>query len=265
MKTRHIATVIAVLAGMAMGCKRVEDVAPQTHSLLPLAVGNEWVFVDSFITSTSLPSNDTIVTEVTYRVTRRKLTPETYRGNADRKVQRFEAWDVGISSLPSKVFTYIVDSSRVYGSQPYYQMLTTTNDQCNQVRLALGSSVPTINIESDQVFAGLVEPSGDTSAISLYPIFQDVPECIQDLGPTNLKGVQYNLPIQPLHVDATIVPVSSPAGVFGCQAIGNAYWAPGVGLVRVVNRAEAAFFDADFQAQTGHLTWSRTLKNYTLH
>lgn len=265
MKPHRIATVIAVLAGMAMGCKRVEDVAPQTHSLLPLAIGNEWVFVDSFITSTSLPSSDTLVTEVTYRVTRRKRTTETYRGSGDRKMERFEAWDVEISNLPSKVFTYIVDSSRVYGSQPYYQLLSIPNDQCNQVRMGLGTSVPIINTESDQLFAGLVEPSNDTSALSMYPIFQDVPECIENLGPTNLKGIQYKLPAQPLHVDATIVPVTSPAGTFGCQAIGNAFWAPGVGLVRVVNRGEAAFFDANVRAQTGQLTWSRTLKSYTLH
>ncbi|MFN8394122.1 MAG: hypothetical protein U0176_05545 [Bacteroidia bacterium] len=265
MKARRIATVIAVLAGMAMGCKKVEDVAPQTHSLLPLAVGNEWVFVDSFFTTTSLPSSDTLVREVSYRVTRRKRTLETHTGQGDHEIQRYEAWEVVTSDVPDKVFTYIVDSAKVFGPQPFYQLLGLNNDQCNEVRNGFEANVPVLYTENEAMYPGLVEPSNDTSAISLYPIFQDLPQCIPGLGPTSQIGVQYSLPIFPVHVDATIVPVTSPAGVFGCQAIGNAYWAPGVGLVRVVNFADAAFLDTDFHAHTGQLTWSRTLKSYTLH
>lgn len=265
MKVRRIATVIAVFAGMAMGCKKVEDVTPQTHPLLPLAVGNQWVFVDSFITSTSLPSSDTLVREVSYSVTRRKRTLETYMGPGDHEVQRYEAWEVVCDYLPDKVFTYLVDSGMVYGPQPYFQLLGLNFDYCNQIMKGQPETIELMHTQTETMYPGLVTPSTDTSTANIYPIFQDVPECIDGLGPSTETGVQYTMVIYPVQVDPTLVPVSTPAGVFGCQSIGSALWAPGVGLARVVNEAEAAFLDSQFQAQTGHLTWSRTLKSYTLH
>ncbi len=250
-----------LMVGMIFnGCKRVEVVAPEQSTMLPLALGNEWVYVDSFITTTTLPTSDTVVLEAVYNVTRKKAL-EHY--TADKSMLRYDAWEIRYNYGRFLPTTVLVKDDSLFSS--FYTPYTfgSGGQNCNDVQQTIVERPSFFYTYQGGLAATMVKPSGDGVLMPFAPIFQDLPTCFA-LGPLNYNTATYTVFYQPLASSTALVNLTTPAGTFACYDLGDVLWAEGVGMVQSYHEGETSFYDTNLQLQTGQLKWKRSLKSYHL-
>lgn len=247
-------------------CKKVELVPETQNVLLPLAVGNQWVYVDTFITTTSLPSSDTTVSTIVYDVTRARQLDHLVEGGGKR-MERLSGWEIKNNYRPSRGISIVAIGDSLYSSAFYeYLWRTYSAANCNYLGGAVREDPKGIVMASELVvfkpFMAFPVKAGDT--LAYFPAFHDLSEC-SDIGPKNYQNVNYQLLFYPLVATDSIEAITTQAGTFNCINFGSQWWAEGVGMVQSYHEGEASFYDNQLHLQTGRVTWKRSLWSYRLN
>ena len=254
--------IVLLMIGMIVnGCKRVEVVPPTQTTMLPLALGNEWVYVDSFITTTTLPTADTLVLATVYTVTRKKAM-EHYA--ADKSMLRYEAWEISNNHGSNAPTTVLIKDDTLFRSFHTPFNFGETGQACNHIRQTVVTGPSYFQTYQGGLAKTMAKPSGDGTLWPFAPIFQDVPSCF-GLGPRAYLSATYTVFYQPLVASTALVNLTTPAGTFACYDLGDVQWAEGVGMIQSYHEGETFFYDDNFQLQTGLLKWKRSLWSYQLN
>jgi hypothetical protein len=254
-----------LLGSMALfaACQKVEELPLESNALLPLAVGNTWTYTDTMITTTSLSTIDTVVSEVTFSVLKETYI-DTYNNSGKRKFRRLRGWELssGIAGLPTFGIFPNQDTLWVDGWAPNFLY---GFGNCPSVKGAMELAPNWLNSSGTVVSPGLASGLADGAEMPVHPIFHDLPRCIYQLGYVGSMPLVYTIVFEPLTYDADPANLTTEAGTFNCRNFGSQLWADGVGLVQFQYSGATAFLDENGAAVTGTLTWKRSLKSYQLN
>ncbi|HEX2899207.1 MAG TPA: hypothetical protein VHS96_05735 [Bacteroidia bacterium] len=249
---------VAVVAG----CEKVEKLPLADNALLPLAAGNSWTYTDSMIVTTSLPTIDTIVSEVTFEVLKETYV-DTYSNSRDRNFRRIRGWELA-SDLPGLPKTGIFPLDDTLWVDGWANNFMFGFDDCPSVKGNLAVGPDWVNTGNGTISPGIASNLADGGEIAVHPMFHAVPRCIFQLGYVDSSPLVYAIVFQPLTYDDDPVALTTPAGTFNCRDFGAQLWADGIGMVQFEYDGVTAFITESGAAVTGTLNWKRTLKRYNL-
>ncbi len=266
MKKASIAFLSILLVFLVSSCAKVEVLPESQNAMLPLAVGNQWVYVDSFFVTSSLPGLDTLVTETTYDVTRKRwIDLFVDKGKPTKTLQRWQGWEVTNTATRFPT-TLIWKDDTLFSTGVPLLFNFGSSTICSRVVGELEQNAPFIMTTSyDGLQVAMYANPGIGDSLVYVPAFHDLRECVNDLGPRNYQGIRYKVIFRPLVATATPVMVTTPAGTFTCTDFGSQLWAPGIGMVQSYQEGEAEFGDNNGMLQTAILQWKRVLKSYQLN
>lgn len=269
MKLTIPTTLLCLMIALA-ACKRVEVITPDESSLLPLTDGNRWVYIDSFFTETSIPSNDTFVRKTSYRIEGGlDIDYEIESGPDKGKIVRTKGWRLLNDNSHIGREHVFVREDTVFSTADYaYFGGQGKTGDCNIIDGALGKEpASSLSVTNDnEEFRPLVWENGEVgSLLSCYPAFMDLPiVCMTGLGPFTEFDARYEVVFPPLS-PAGITDVIVPAGTFTCHNLGYQKWAEGVGMVTAELTGAGMWMNDVGQTRTGNLRWKRVLSSYAVN
>jgi hypothetical protein len=259
MKRQHSILAMVTLCFVLGACKRVDVIPESQITMLPLALGNEWVYVDSFIVTTSLPSTDTLVTAVRYEVTRQQEVDHYVKEG--RTMERLHGWEVSNSYFPSSPLTMVGRADTLYTSY-YYTFFYNADQGCNDITVNLLTNAALLYTYEGSLAPVTAGTVNEGDSLHFFPAFADLPDCIEGLGPDSVGAVNYQVFHRPSAYSSVLESVTTPAGTFTCVRFGTQLWAEGIGMIQMEQVGEAAYYDANYQLQTAQLRWKRSLNSY---
>lgn len=251
---------------VAYGCKKMEIVPEESNPILPLALGNTWTYADSFFISTTIPTLDTLASEITYTVANQVYVPFYH----DNEFVRHYGWEI-TNSLPdaepcfvvpmgdSLIITYdVIRWSGIRGGclvHLNYSFEEIPYRDAATGRLGMGRFVKSMTYP---VEAGMAQ--------HIVPCFIERPLCISESGllPYDIN-LTFHHEFPPLVLSDSLATVITPAGTFSCLDFSFQRWSEGVGMIAFTMEDSVAIEDPRYSGQTAFLYWKRVLKDYQLN
>lgn len=269
-KQSNIIAVIAVMILTAFGCQKVEEIPLAQNEILPLAVGNTWVYSDIIITST--PSSiDTVSTQVTFKVIEKIYLDRVVKENGKERLERIHGWKVNSDNDDQRNFGLFVIGDKIYGSSEYTYFrngepdFLPTFNACHGI-LATLSETPEFISTNTVVIAPVIQyPIDAGKPLQTFPAFHNFGSCLYPVEYTP-EGPPVNFPVyfEPLIATSTPVVISTLAGTFNCIDYGSQYWSNGIGMIESHNITNGNYRNADGNVVDCTIDWKRTLVSYTI-
>lgn len=256
---------------LIVSCDRPEVHPPETNDILPLAIGNSWTYSDTVIITTSIPSVDTLFSEITYTVDKQLFG--SCRSEGD--VHEFYGWQIKSDKDEIRPFQVVPFEGVIYSSpmlvngryvgtgcsnlptgEATYEIDTVTPFCLNR-----GFFASDENFVRSGIYPGLAYPANSGTTFYSLPVFHDF-QCLPPLG----DGTRPNsaiFDIVPMTFSDSMISVQTPAGVFACLNYGSQLWALNVGMVKSFTSGSGEFTNyLNGQNYTYNIQRTRTLKQF---
>ena len=268
-KHPSILATLVVMVVTAFGCQKAEDFPLAQNEILPLAIGNSWTYSDSLIVETTIPSLDTVVTQVTFRVEREIYVDHIIEEGGKESLERLHGWEIASNNDEFRNFGVFVRGEKIYANSEYtYRQngeprFLSSYYACNGIYAQLAEEPEFLNTNTAALAPVIQYPLEAGSSLQTYPIFHSYGTCLESLLSANP-----NIPrllvasFGPLSNTGTSATVSTLAGTFDCVDYGSQYWSKGIGMIASSNQTTGEYYLENAELGEGTLTWKRSLISY---
>lgn len=262
-KLHHLLYVMAAIACVA-SCEKAVELPQGSNPILPLAVDNSWTYTDTVIATTSLPSIDTIVSEITFRITRTTFVDILENVGGKRNLKRIPGFFLE-NDMPGAYSTGFFPIGDTIWTDSWVSFPPNVPSDCPGIRMVLDTMPQLKWTHTTSLMPAITFPATVGSSIPVAPVFHARTRCETDeFGYVGQNPLSYQLNFHPLQYEAGQVTVTTPAGTFACMDFGSELWMEGIGLIQSEQDGATAFVSDGGTLVTGSVHWKRSLKAYHL-
>lgn len=251
------------------GCQKVEEIPLAQNEILPLALGNSWTYVDTVILTTTEPAVDTLISEITFRVTESVYADRHNVYDGSTEFERIHGWDVTYGEGQHERFGLFTIGNTIYttGDRAYgFYSTNITGDNLYRCPI-IGTQlieVAAYEYYDSHIFAPVIQyPLEVGTKLNMLPVFQTPINCLPPLSNEGFPNLMLSR-IFPLVNSGSPVLINTVAGAFDCIDYGGQYWAKGIGMVASSNLSTSEYNLTDGSFVEATVDWRRSLVSYNI-
>ena len=249
------------------GCQKAEELALQQNEILPLTYGNSWTYVDSIFVSTSVPSTDTLVSDITFRVDQELYVDRVVEEGGKSRLERIYGWQIAFGEGTRDYFGLFVIDKMVFTTS-FNDLIFQSNISgqsitfCPRMQIEIREYPDYIPIETGSLTPVVQFPLELGGSLAATPAFQQTNGCLPDLDSGSDALPKYLMSkFEPL-VNLGSVAVTTLAGTFDCINFGEQRWSKGIGMIETRSITTTTYTIVDGSEIDRTVDWRRSLKAY---